>query len=69
MILKDSQGNSVNVTIGGEWVDDLEITEATYVGSGLDVSDDEVAYILETYYDVLSQELLENAMEPSRYEF
>lgn len=70
MYLKDSQGNTVKIVIGGEWIDDIEILEATYPESGLEVSDDEVAYILETHYDKISQEILENAMDQaSRYEF
>lgn len=69
MIVKDSNGELVEVVVGGTWVDDLEILSAVYVKTGLEVGDDEVDYIMANYYEDLAQELVENQMESRDYDF
>lgn len=57
MIVKGSDGQSIRVTYYGTGPDDIEILSAMYVNSRLDVSDLEMDYLLEKYYNQFAEDL------------
>jgi len=59
MLVNDSQGREVEIQVGGRYEDDIQIEEATYVNSDIEVSEEEIDYIYETYPDSLYEAWLE----------
>ena len=46
MLVNDSQGREVEIQVGGRYEDDIQIEEATYVNSDIEVSEEEIDYII-----------------------
>lgn len=67
MIIKDSQGNTVDFIVEGTSPDDLEVVSAVYINSGLDVSEDEIQFILDNHYGIIYQDLFGDLLESSEY--
>jgi hypothetical protein len=49
MIVKDSTGREVYITVYGRYIDDIEIDEAYYMDDESDVPNDEIDFILDNY--------------------
>jgi hypothetical protein len=60
MIVNDSNGQRVVLEVVGD-SEDIDVLTATYVDSGLDVSDEELDYILREYFSDIEAELINNA--------
>ena len=60
MLVKDSKGLEARIEITGDYDDDIQINEAVYINSGLDVCDKEVDFIMDKYAAEINQEWFEN---------
>lgn len=61
MIVQDSRGNEVEISVYGDY-DDVQVEEAYYTEMDGIVSDDEIEYILDNYAESIYEELAERAM-------
>jgi hypothetical protein len=59
IIVNDSVGNRVALRVAGD-IEDIDVLSATYVDSNLDVSDEELDFILATYFSDIEVELINN---------
>jgi hypothetical protein len=59
MIVKDSKGKEVEISVYGNDPDDIQIDEAFYVETKEDVSDDEIQYIYDAYSDSIYESWLD----------
>ena len=60
MLVQDSKGREVEISVYGRYDDDIQIDEAVYVDGDEEVPEEEIEYISETYADEIYQEWTEN---------
>jgi hypothetical protein len=60
MLVKDSKGLGVEISVYGSCDDDIQIDSAVYVSTGLDVDDTEIDFIQDTYASEIYDYWFEN---------
>ena len=67
MLVKDKRGNEIEISVYGQYEDDIQIDQADYVHSDDEVPESTIDYILDTYASEIYQEWYENKVGEADY--